>query len=180
MSPAPVLESPDLFVVLRNIGGDIEISVTVQVSQGDVDGAGGIEQLVVPEPSLPDVFEPQHSSAGVAELGDRQVQVAISVEITGLNVGDAAGAVEQDVTVVMVAVSLQQEDAAHLAVVGKSVSQDGDKDVEVIVTVDVDDRRMGGRRHGNRNRMFGPRVVASTTVGDQTVGEGVAGEEFGF
>ena len=130
--------------------------------------------------ALSEVFEPEDAASGVAEFSYGEVDVSVAVEVTGLDVCDAACGFEQDVSVVAVAVSFEQEDSSDVAVVGKGVAEDGDEDVEVTVCVDIDDGGVGRCGHVRADCVFGPGVVVGAVVGDQAVGEGVAGEDFGL
>ena len=67
-----------------------------------------------------------------------------------------------------------------MAVVRECVPEDGDQDVEVTITLDIDDRGMGRSSHAGLDRMLAPVAAVASAVGDQPVGEGVAGEDFGF
>ena len=97
-----------------------------------------------------------------------------------LDVGNSTGLVKQDMPVVTIAISLEQEDAPDMAVVGKCVAEDGDQDVLVIVAVDVDHGGMSRSGHVDIERVFDPLASGILAVGQQAVGEGIAGEDFGL
>ena len=82
---------------MRNDRGDIEITITIHVSDRHMDRAGKAQQLMALEAKSALILHPPDLSLVVAELSDGEVDIAVVIEITRLDIGDTGYAVEERV-----------------------------------------------------------------------------------
>ena len=179
-------EGPDLLPFLADQGQDVERVVGVEVGDDGVDGAGEpLQDMGLELPSAP-VLEPQRLAVVVAEGGDRDVEVAVTVEIAGPRVGGPGDSLRHDVArEALVPVVLDDHDRADAQVAGEELSQARDQQVEVAVAVEIRRLHVGRRPDvlgdgmfdvGPRRELADPGDPVPDRVGGQDVGEAVGVE----
>ena len=88
------------------------------------------------------VLQPHDTTVRVAENGDGEVEVAVAIEIAGLDVGDATDAAEQRARNVSVTAREQDRHCAELLIVRKQIAEDRNHDVAGAIAIDVGHRRV--------------------------------------
>ena len=142
----------DLFPLLAHERDDVEVAVAVDVGNLRVDRARQLLQQVTFEAPPAEVLEPARLALVVAKQGDRQVEVAVAVEIARPDVGNAGHLVGHHVRrEALAAVVLEQDDGAYPRVVREQHAKAGNGHVEVAVKVEVHDLHVRRAGHvGNR------------------------------
>ena len=97
MPSAVVDERPDFLPFLTDHRDDVERAVAVHVGNDGVDGARQRLQLVRLERPSAHVFQPQRLSLVVTKSGDRDIQIAIAVEIARSRVSHARDCLRRNV-----------------------------------------------------------------------------------
>ena len=131
----------------------------------------------------PGVLHPARLALVVAELRDRQVEVAVPVEIAGAHVRHPRHLIDQHARREgLTAVVLEHDHGADLRVVREQHAHAGNGDVQIAVAIEI--HRLHVRRPGDLGQhLFGerpgrglpdPRDAVGGAVGDDDVGEAVA------
>src|SRR5690606_15923546 len=142
-----VHESHDHLVLLCDERDQIHFAVAVQVRGHDVDRAAQVQEwmlLILRTRLLTGrVLEPEHLTySATAENSDRNVQIAVAVEIERPRIADTAEVLLQQLLFEDAGRCLtKQEELAGECVERRKLSQVGDENVEIAVAIDVDDLR---------------------------------------
>ena len=149
-------------------------------------GPGEVLQHVALEAPAAQVLHPPRLALVVAELRDRQIEVAVAVEIAGAHVRHARNLVDEHaVRERLSPVVLEDDHRADLRVVGEEHAEAGDGDVEVAVAIEVHGARRAPGPATSASGLFGepprgrlpePRDPIGGRVGDEDVGQPVAVE----
>ena len=119
-----------------------------------MDRSRGIQKLVLAELEPTDIVQPKHLSPGIPKHRNRQVDAAIPVKVTALNVSHPSDIVQNDMSAELAVMVLEKFYPPNDAIVGHDVSQYRNQDVEVAIVVDVDDRQVCRRHHvGYQHRL---------------------------
>ena len=150
----------DGLVLLREQRDEVHLAVAVQIDRDDVDAARRADRSCASSNAGCDGFVVRFSRIGdlpglaPAERGDREIVLAVAVEVGGLDVGDARPAVEPEGAELAVARPRSQIDRALVVIGRKELAEIADEQILHAVLVDV------GERDVRRVRNAGDRPTA--------------------
>ena len=175
-------EHPDLFPLLADQRGDVERSTAVEIGDDHVDRAGQFLEDVNRIAPVAAILEPQRLPLVVTERRDREILIAVAVEIAAADVGDAGeplgGGVPHEAAAAGV---LEDDHRSDPLVAGEELAEVGDEQVEVAVAVVVDRLDMARRAnvgdhllrvHALR-RLPEPGELPASRIADEHVGQAV-------
>ncbi|OLC53222.1 MAG: hypothetical protein AUH92_06445 [Acidobacteria bacterium 13_1_40CM_4_69_4] len=150
---APVEVGGDRLVLLRDERQEVGAFVAVEVRHGHMDRSRpridrvADEDRVLPLPGP--VLQQEHAAhLAPAELGHHEIEVAVAVEIGGLDVGHAPEAFLQDILAeARAAETTKPDDAAPRVVARRGGPQISDQQIAPPVPVEIDDFCVRGVRH---------------------------------
>ena len=174
-----VLKRPNLLFVLSQHGCKIEVAVEIVVGDWNVNSAGQRHQTTVAESLLAVILEPEDFAMHETENRDRQIKVAIAIEVGGLYVGHAPKIIEKSMPLEHHVVELLKPDDGADSLVGRpDVPKDRDKHVVVAILIEIDNGRMGGRRQqGVSKRLRIPFALGCLLIPNDLLSLRIAGDD---
>src|SRR5690606_40202444 len=149
----------------------------VEVGDPHVDCAREFQEHVAAELPRTDTLEPAHVTLVVAELREREVELAVAVQIGGTDIGHAGGMLKHSVRrEVLSTVILEDEHGADPVVVGKHLAHAGNQEVDVAITVHVRGLHANRHQHAAGYRRFAKHAALDLTYPLDGAVAGVTGD----